>query len=252
MRFRGIGVKLPENACVYGVGVREGCVAVKCVQCGAEIPGGSAFCSACGARQGEAFFSGKGGRVGYSEKIHDPAFKRYLKNTNRWASIFASGLALVAVTAFYIMGETGYEGMSNPEALYHGLGVGGMFIVIALFSVIGRNRSKTWDGVVTDKKVKQKHRKESYGKDDYKMVPYTEYTVEVTAENGKKYYITADDDDTRYNYYRIGDRVRHHGGLKTYEKYDKSGDSFIFCNACMSRCDIGDDYCFRCKCPLLK
>ncbi len=61
-----------------------------------------------------------------------------------------------------------------------------------------------------------------------------------------------EDDDTLYNYYRIGDRVRHHAGLNSYEKYDKTRDSIIFCAACATLCDIGDDVCYRCKCPLLK
>jgi len=28
-------------------------------------------------------------------------------------------------------------------------------------------------------------------------------------------------DDTLYKYFQIGDRVRHHGGLNSFEKYDK-------------------------------
>ncbi|HNW03847.1 MAG TPA: hypothetical protein PKI76_00485 [Oscillospiraceae bacterium] len=46
--------------------------------------------------------------------------------------------------------------------------------------------------------------------------------------------------------------MRHHAGLSTLEKYDKTGDRFIPCNACGTLCDIQEDYCFRCKCPLLK
>jgi len=64
--------------------------------------------------------------------------------------------------------------------------------------------------------------------------------------------LTAEDDDTVYNYYQTGDRVRHHGGLNSFEKYDKSQDDIVFCNACASLNDINDEYCFRCNCPLLK
>lgn len=28
-------------------------------------------------------------KIGYSERIKDPAFVRYLKNTNRWSSVFS-------------------------------------------------------------------------------------------------------------------------------------------------------------------
>ncbi|MGI6782945.1 MAG: zinc-ribbon domain-containing protein [Aminivibrio sp.] len=224
---------------------------MKCVKCGAALSEGAPICSACGAEQKGPAASGKGGGVGYSARINDPAFKKYVKNTNRWAAIFSAVIAAIAVGAFYIMGETGYEGMKNPEALYQGLGVAGMFIVIGLFTVRGRNKSKTWDGVVTDRTAKRKQRTITYGKES-RYEDYTEFSVEITAADGKKHYIKVDDNDTLYNYYKTGDRVRHHGGLKTYEKYDKSGDSAIFCNACMSRCSIDDDYCFRCKCPLLK
>ena len=51
---------------------------------------------------------------------------------------------------------------------------------------------------------------------------------------------SAEDDDTVFNYYQIGDKVRHHGGLNSIEKYDKSGDEIIFCNACTYLNDIKD------------
>ena len=40
--------------------------------------------------------------------------------------------------------------------------------------------------------------------------------------------------------------------IEAYEKNKKSNDSIIFCNACSSLNDIEAEYCFRCKCPLLK
>ena len=94
-----------------------------------------------------------GGRVGYSDRITDPAFSKYIKNNNRWAVIFSLILAAAAIIGFFIAGEMGVEGMENPQALLIGTGIGGMFLLIALFAVMGRKRSKTWDGVVVDKKV---------------------------------------------------------------------------------------------------
>jgi len=64
--------------------------------------------------------------------------------------------------------------------------------------------------------------------------------------------VRTQDNASFYNYYRIGERVRHHAGLNSYEKFDKSSETHLFCNACGTLCDINDDYCFRCKCPLLK
>lgn len=193
------------------------------------------------------------GSAGFSTKISDPAFAKYLKNTNKWSAIFSIILAMAAIIGFFIYGETSSE-MDNPQAMYIGLGIGGMFILIALFQILGRNRSKTWDGTVIDKTIKNKRRRQNTGSDtnDYYWVDYIEYKVIIRSDSGKKHEITAEDDTTVYNYYEKGDRVRHHGGLNSYEKYDKSKDSIIFCAACGSLNNIEDDNCFRCKCPLLK
>jgi len=188
--------------------------------------------------------------MGFSSKINDPAFAKYLKNTNRWSAIFSIIIAAAAVIGFYIYGETSSE-MENPQALYMGLGIGGMFLLIALFTIIGRKKSTTWDGTVVDKKIEKKRRSQSSG-DDHYWENYTLFTVFLRSDSGKKHKISVENDDTLYNYYQVGDRVRHHKGLNSYEKYDKSRDSIIFCNACASLNEIRDDYCFRCKCPLLK
>ena len=245
-----------------------------CTNCGAALPDNTRFCTNCGIQIGPApdtnpapdprpippasFVADTrpvagGGRVGYSERIHDPAFARYLKNTNRWSAVFSMILAVAAVIGFYIYGEISNE-MENPQALFIGLGIGGMFLLIGLYTIAARKRSKTWDGVVVDKAVKKKSRHQSTGSDgdDYYIRYYTEYAVVIRDERGKKHRLAVEDDDTQYNYYQIGDRVRHHAGLNSYEKYDKSRDSIIFCSACATLCQIGDDVCWRCKCPLLK
>jgi len=225
-----------------------------CPHCGTNLSANAKFCKSCGkplevAAQTESHAINT--LVGFSERINDPAFAKYVKNTNRWSLIFSIILAAAAVIGFFIYGETSSE-MENPQALWIGLGIGGMFLLIALFQVIGRGRDTTWDGTVADKKIERKERKRHTGNDDYYWETYTEYTVFFRSVNGKTHTISAEDDDTEYNYYQIGDRVRHHKGLNSYEKYDKSGDTIIFCNACATLHAIHEDHCFRCKCPLLK
>lgn len=192
-------------------------------------------------------------RQGYSEKINDPMFAKYVKNSNRYAMIFSIILSVIAIVGFFIYGETSNE-MDNPQALYIGFVIAGMFMLIGVYSVLCRNSGKNWDGVVVDKRIRKAKRKVSTGGDanDYYWKEYMEYTVEIKKDNGKKHEIITPEDDTVYNYYSIGDKVRHHGKLKTIEKYDKTGDSIIFCAACADINDINDDYCHRCKCPLLK
>lgn len=248
-----------------------------CTNCGLQTADETKFCQYCGAKinplpdgaaqavnqppvankppitkvQSEASMPSIVNLRGFSARITDPAFAKYIKNTNRWSAIFSLILALVAVVGFYIAGEKGADNMENPQALYIGLGIGGMFLLIAIFQILGRKRSVTWDGTVEDKKVKKKTDRQRYG-DDVRYDDYLEYTVIIRSDQGKKYIIRHRDNYTIYNYYNIGNRVRHHGGLKSYEKYDKTGDKFIPCNACGTLCDIKEDYCFRCKCPLLK
>ena len=186
----------------------------------------------------------------YSSKILDPAFSKYVKDSNRWAMGFASFLAIVALAGFFIYGETSST-MDNPEAVGIGAIIACMFLLIGRLSTGKRRRSKTWDGYVTDKKVKKKSKNVGSGNDDH-WINVLEYTVTIQSEDGNLVHLTVEDDSTVYDYYEIGDRVRHHKGLNSFEKYDKSNDTIIFCNACASKNDIKDDLCFRCKCPLLK
>ena len=225
-----------------------------CSNCGTQISESARFCPACGNGIDQTFQSAPqpASLRGFSPRISDPAFAKYVKNTNRWSAIFSIILAVAAVIGFYIAGETGAEDMSNPQSLYIGFGIGGMFLVIALFQILGRKRSKTWDGTVEDKKIKKKTKRHDYGNDNVQYEDYLEYSVIIRSDQGKRHTIKAHNSDTLYNYYRIGDRVRHHAGLNSYEKYDKTGDKFIPCNACGTLCDISDETCFRCKCPLLK
>lgn len=254
----------------------KGCVIMFCTNCGSKLESDSIFCSNCGERvvgieveKGGVKHTGHidhtehavnpssvlskntASLVGFSQKISDPAFKKYLKNSNQWSFIFSLGLALIAVVGFYIAGELEADGLSNPESLYIGCAVGAMFVTIALFQILGRKRSKTWDGQVIDKKSKNKAKEVKSGGGSY-IKRYTEFTVFVRSDSDKKYVISVDDDDTLYNYFNVGDRLRYHGGLNTYEKYDKTGDDIIFCAACSTLCDIKEDTCYRCKCPLLK
>jgi len=226
-----------------------------CQNCGTSLVENARFCKSCGSEQKQNVeaqqLNVSSGTVGFSWKINDPAFAKYIKSSNRWSGIFAFILAVAAVIGFFIYGETSSE-MENPQALYIGFGIGGMFLLIALLQIIGRGKSKTWDGIVVDKRVKKKRRKQRTGDDDFYWVDYMEYVVFIKSDNGKKHQIRVEDDDTVYNYYQVGDKVRHHKGLNTYEKYDKSRDKFIICNACASINDIQHDVCSRCKCPLLK
>jgi hypothetical protein len=237
-----------------------------CPKCGAESEKSIKFCVHCGSPQLQSAETqgpelepeavdgkpaGNQSLIGYSERINDPAFASYRRQTTAWSFIFAGILAVIVIVGFYIYGENSSE-MDNPQALYIGLGIGGMFLSIALLSTISRMRVKGWDGVVIDKKKEKKTRRNKDSNGQYYEERYTLYTVVFKTDRGKIINKSVDDDDTVFNYFEIGDQVRQHKGLGTLEKYDKTGDSIIFCNACSTLNDINDDKCFRCSCPLLK
>jgi uncharacterized membrane protein (DUF485 family) len=188
--------------------------------------------------------------MAYSKLITDPRFKEYIRKRERWSLIFSIALAVIAIAGFYINGENSSE-ISNPESLHIGIIVGGIFMSIGIITILSRRSGKTWDGGVIKKSKKLKKR--NIGDNNQRSYQeYMQYTVTIRRDNGKIYEIVTDDCDVVYNYYRIGDRVRRHKSLNTYEKYDKSKDKIIFCNACSSLCDIKDKTCHRCGCPLLK
>lgn len=230
-----------------------------CNSCGSQISDTAQFCTYCGNQVAVAnnapiytnSYTTYNGSIGYSSRINDPAFAKYVKNSDRYAGIFGIMLAIAAVIGFYIAGEVSNE-LDNPESLFYGFIIAGMFLLITFFTILGKKKSKTWDGVVVDKKVEKKQRRVNTNSDDSYMETYIVYTVFIRSNEGKKHEIRVENDDTRYNYFQIGDHLRHHKGLNTYEKYDKSRDTVIFCNACSTMHSIHDEYCRRCKCPLLK
>ena len=97
-----------------------------------------------------------------------------------------------------------------------------------------------------------KQRKKYTTDEDYYWEKYMVYNVIIQSDKKKIHTMRSKDDDTLFNYFQVGDRVRYHGGLNSFEKYDKSKITIIFCNDCSSINNIEEDYCIRCHCPLLK
>ena len=176
--------------------------------------------------------------MAYSEKISDPSFDKYLRNTSNYRLQFSLLLAFAAIAGFFLYGHFSDE-MDNPEAFYIGLAIGGMFVLIGFFSARSVKPELTWDGVVTGKKIRQ-----AGGK--------LEYVVMISDGENRIHEIKSENDATLQDYYHEGEKVRFHGKLHTFEKYDKSKDEIIFCNACSFMHDIRDDFCRNCGCPLLK
>lgn len=218
-----------------------------CDQCGNPISLGVHHCPFCGASVRTAQVPTS--MVGFSAKINDPAFSKYKAKSGLWSIIFSAILALIAIIGFPIYGQYSGE-LEFPKSLYYGMGIGGMFILIALFQLAKRGLDKTWDGTVADKKS---YRRRVNDNNDSNAVHYqTVYEIKVKKDSGGTKKHKTVNLPGLYDYYNVGDRLRHHKGFQYYEKYDKSHDTQILCAACLSFNSIQDDVCKRCKCPLLK
>lgn len=221
-----------------------------CSVCGRESADDAAFCTKCGKQFNQIplqQFRPRRDLIGFSPKISDPAFLAYKKKSSTWSFLFATILAVIVIIAFPIYGNASGE-IEWPNSLYYGIGIGGMFIAIAILQTLKRGTEKTWDGVVISKDIYKDTVRNDDGPDRHQTV----YRIKIKKDSGGTKTHEWRDAPGLYDYYSTGDRVRHHKGFYYYEKYDKSQDSRIMCAACMSFQDINENICARCKCPLLK
>ena len=185
--------------------------------------------------------------IGFSPKIKDPKFSSYKMKSVLWSFIFTGILFIIALIAFPIYGNMSEE-IEWPYSLFYGLGIGGMFLLIAFLQTLKKSLDKTWDGVVEFKDSYRIRERSRSGRSYY----HTIYILKVRKDSGGIKKHKWRDIPGVYSYYNIGDKVRHHKGFSYYEKFDKSKDPQIMCAACMSFIDTDKDVCPRCKCPLLK
>jgi hypothetical protein len=183
----------------------------------------------------------------YSDRINDAAFAAYLRKSNRWSLLFALGLFIITVIAFPIYGNISGD-IDWPASLFYGVGIGGMFPLIAIGQVLRRRFDRTWDGVVVKHETSTRRVRSKGGR----ARVYTEYLLQVKKDNGGAKTHRWRNIPVVFSYYALGDHVRHHKGFSYYEKFDKSGDARILCIACNFFAQAEADICPRCKCPLLK
>ena len=193
--------------------------------------------------------------MAYSSRINDKKIKLY-RLKKRLLPLILTAIATGALCV--TLGANGK--LSDARAIC----VTAIFTVL-LFLLLGGKRciDRTFDGVVTDKRLRRVTTLE--GK---RGVDADRYMLFVTDSNGKVHEtsivestVSADRANAgeifsrkadAIEYFRRGDRVRHHAGMKMYEKEDKSKDRTVLCCACLTITDISHDNCRSCGLPLLK
>ena len=154
-------------------------------------------------------------------------------------------LVIVPLIGFPIAGLL-MDDFPFGESLVIGTGIALVLLIINLLALRGAKKPM-WEGVVTNK-----FKKEKYEDRDDSSRTYTEYTVAITTDAGKKKTIVERRSRAMYDYLSVGDRVRYHPQFGTYEKYDKSKDRIIYCNVCSMMNRIQNDRCKRCNNLLFK
>lgn len=199
--------------------------------------------------------------MAFSDKISDKSYK-YYRLKKRFLPLLitltVSSLFAVAAVKLDLIGE-----------------VRGIIAVVILFAVLfivtGAKRAfdTDYDGVVTDKRIfRTAMDAEKYiiiVKDDRGRL----HKYSVMGDNGKLHGISMSigdvkDDSSNHphetffrkadaiEYFRRGDRVRHHAGMKLFEKEDKSKDKSVLCCGCLALTEKNALLCRNCGLPLLK
>ena len=212
-----------------------------CTQCGSRLSGKKKVCRSCGfdittdKPYGDRSPLGAGG-TGWSDAVSDYRFAGYQGNRRTYITIFTLLLVIAIPTFLLLSGDLGMdkEGITVIAVL------SAMFLLIALYSMKStRKKGLEWTGTVEDKR-------DYYGSQSN--------IVLVRLDNGKMVELRMADDPVKYEYFKVGDRLKKHNrpNLRAIEKFDKTRDEVLFCPSCSYMCDTRDDYCGSCGSPLLK
>lgn len=186
------------------------------------------------------------GLVGWSSRCSDPEILAAAQSNRRTAIGCAWTLVFLFPIGFAIAGLF-IEELPLGEALVIGSGLGVLMMAINLLWAKSM-RKPVWEGIVIEKFRKDRRK---YDRSD-NAIYYTEFVLVIQTTTGRKHRIARNNHREMYDYFEIGDRVRYHPAFATYEKFDKSRDSIIYCNVCSMMNPISNDRCERCANLLFK
>ncbi|NLB60988.1 MAG: zinc-ribbon domain-containing protein [Clostridiales bacterium] len=236
-----------------------------CQNCGEELNSKAKFCAECGEAiisqtvetESTQVNSKLCGSVGFSDKINDPKILESIEKRKK----FSRGCAFIMIPLpliIYLIVSFVSEEVETIDALVIGGAISFVFFLFILLSLYISSAKRGWDGVVIDKRYKDKTRRVNNG-DNWEIEHYDEYVITFRTDSGKKercvesFYQGRAVDLDYYQYLEIGDRVRYNPQLNYhYEKYDKSHDDYIPCMMCKKYNDICNDICDSCGNPLFK
>lgn len=238
-----------------------------CDACGAKIPRESRFCPECGQNLEDVdsqkpvmavstpeIAQRRGGleRMGFANLRNYPELTRHLNKSRAGGLILAVVMSVAPFIGFVLYAKLTGE-MEMKEAVMVGAGVSAVFMFFSMsFALKEKGRQSFWEGTVIDKKIKkQRERVTEYNQTRNVMVAHRIMTIH--REGGAPEEHDFGNNEAVFDYYGVGDRVRHIPGTFYFEKYDKTGDDEVVCVMCGGLYDMKEDTsCSLCRLPLLK
>lgn len=196
-------------------------------------------------------------KIGFSKVVYEPRFKNFYEKDIRKKIILNF---LIVLMPFFILVSASLLANVIPlgYALKVSLVISSIILILSLFIWFISSKAKSWDGEVISKHEEEREKTVRHGSGKharYERVSYTVYVIQVLLDSEDSYNIVYETDTVEGKYYyenfNEGDRIRYHGKLHYYEKYDKSKDTFVLCPFCKTVNYIKSSKC-ECGAPLIK
>ena len=228
-----------------------------CPNCGSQINENAEFCPNCATTTGNGALANTSpagtGRVGYSTVINTPEFLTYAKKHHKQSRT----VAIVFSILLPLIGALGGAMISEGSAL--GIIIGAIlgFIGIAVIWSGEANKNKRQgqaeiiDGTITNIRYFNDN---ASGPGDGGASNEDDVRLKITLIDsaGREHSAEFSCDKKVYNYYKVGEVVRHHRQVDYLEKYDKTHDSYAICALCKTKTEIDAVRCSKCNAPMLK
>ena|GEM_PF-3901039 len=191
--------------------------------------------------------------VGYSPVVNTPEFlsyaKKYYKKSRAVAIVFTILLPFIGALGGAMVSE------GSTVGIVIGAILGIIGIAVLWLGEISKKKKREQavmiDGTITDIKY---FNDSTSGPGDGGTSNEDDVRVKITLldSTGREHHAEFSCNKKIYDYYKIGETVRHHCQIDFLEKYDKSRDSYTLCALCKTKADINAVRCPKCNAPLLK